>query len=111
MDSTLFVQIVSMMTLIGIPSIFATTMWCIKTCQKYTKQLKILMNAQQAQMRSQLLKDYYEYKNRGYVLDVELKEWENQYNAYHALGANGVLDKRYNELLSMPSQPTIPTNN
>ena len=52
-----------------------------------------------------LLKDYKEYDKKGYVLDIELKDWENQYQAYHQLGANGVLDDRYKRLLELPDNP------
>ncbi|MBQ0090885.1 MAG: hypothetical protein KBT27_16290 [Prevotellaceae bacterium] len=100
-----FIQVVTAMGLIGIPSIFSLTMWCVKECTKYSKQLIILMRAQKAQMRAQLLKDYSFYKNQGWISDVELKEWVNQYNAYHELvGENGVLDDRYKKLLELPNE-------
>lgn len=60
------------------------------------------MKSQQAQMRSQLLKDYSTYKAQGYITDLQLQDWENQYQAYHELGANGVLDSRRAELLNLP---------
>lgn len=89
----------------GIPSIFAMTMYCIKECQKFTRQLNILHSAQKAQMRSQLLTEYYKIKERGFVWSDELDDWMNQYDAYHELvGVNGVLDARKNELASYPSQ-------
>lgn len=97
--------ILSWLSILGIPSIFAMTVWCVKTCRTYTKQIKILFQSQQAQMRAQLLKDYKEYEKKGYVLDIELKDWENQYQAYHQLGANGVLDDRYKRLLELPNNP------
>ena len=65
------------------------------------------MNAQQAQMRSQLLKDYYKYKERGFVYEAELQDWLNQYEAYHSLGANGIMDKRKETLLNMETRAEI----
>ena len=89
----------------GIPSIFAMTMYCIKECQKFTRQLNILHSAQKAQMRSQLLSAYYKIKDRGFVWSDELDDWMNQYKAYHELvGENGVLDARKTELEHFPSQ-------
>lgn len=89
------VQFVTWLGIFGIPSIFSLTMWCVKSCKKYTKQLKILMQAQKAQMRAQLLKDYTFYMRQGYISQLELDEWENQYQAYHQLvGPNGILDDR-----------------
>lgn len=90
--------------LLGVPTIFAMTGFCIKACMTFAKQLKILMSAQKAQMRSQLLTQYYSYIQRGQIFDDELDEWENQYQAYHQLvGPNGVLDSKRNHLLTMPT--------
>lgn len=96
---------VTWLTIFGTPSIFATTMYCIKECRKFTKQLQILHSAQKAQMRSQLLEQYYLIKNRGYVFADELDDWNNQYKAYHELvGENGVLDARKDELVKFESR-------
>lgn len=90
---------------LGIPPIFTITVWCARECKKFTKKLEILHAAQKAQMRSQLLTQYYEIKNRGYVFVDELDDWINQYMAYHELvGENGVLDARKAELIAMPSK-------
>lgn len=90
---------------IGIPPIFTVTVWCAKECIKFTKKLEILHKAQKAQMRSQLLTQYYLIKQRGFVWSDELDDWINQYNAYHELvGENGVLDVRKDELTKFPSQ-------
>lgn len=98
-------EIVSILGILGIPSIFAMTMYCIKECRRFAKQLDILHSAQKAQMRSQLLEQYYLIKNRGYVYADELDDWMNQYKAYHELvGDNGVLDSRKDELVKFPSQ-------
>lgn len=75
--------------------------------KKYSEQIKTLMNAQQAQMRSQLLKDYYTYKQRGYVYESELEDWENQYQAYHSLGANGIMDRRRETLFNLETRKEI----
>lgn len=99
------VALVTFMGIFGIPSIFSMTVWCVKKCNKYTNQLIILMKAQKAQMRSQLLKDYSFYAKQGWISDIELKEWQNQYNAYHQLvGENGVLDNRYEKLKDLPNE-------
>lgn len=97
--------IVDCLALIGIPSIFAMTMWCVKKCTTYTNQLKILHKAQKAQMRAQLMRSYYEIKERTYAWDDELDEWINQYTAYHELvGPNDVLDARKMELLKIRTE-------
>lgn len=96
-----FTIILGWMAMLGVPSIFAVALWCVKTCSGYSKQFIILMKAQKAQMRSQLLKDYYEYSRRGWLLQAEQDEWQNQYKAYHELvGDNGVLDSKKDILMN-----------
>lgn len=96
---------------LGIPSIFAMTVWCIRSCIHYTKQLKVLAKAQQAQMRSQLLEQYHHYMDGGWISEEHMEDWENQYQAYHSLGENGVLDSRREALLKLPNSAPNNTNN
>lgn len=97
-------EIASWLGFLGVPSIFAMTIYCIKECRAFTEQFKILQNAQKAQMRSQLMDQYYKYSTRGEIYDDELDDWINQYNAYHKLvGNNGVLDKKRELLLDLPT--------
>ncbi len=62
------------------------------------------MKSQQAQMRTKLLELYYKYKEKGYITSDELDDWENQYQSYHELGQNGIMDSRREELLAMPNK-------
>ena len=98
------------MGMLGIPSIFAMTAWCIKNCIQYTKQLKVLAKAQQAQMRSQLLQQYHLYMDDGWISEEHMEDWENQYQAYHSLGENGVLDSRRADLLKLKSTDNFPSS-
>lgn len=96
---------VALLATLGFPTIFAMTVWCIKACKKFFKNLDTLQSAQKAQMRSQLLDQYYKYQERGWIYEDELNEWVNQHKAYHSLvGENGVLEAREKELLTMPSK-------
>ena len=98
-------NVVIWMEILGIPTIFGLTSWCVNQCICFKRKLDILMKAQKAQMRAQLLKDYYFYEKQGWISDIEMKEWQNQYNAYHELvGENGVLDDRYRKLLNLPNR-------
>lgn len=100
-------EISKWLDIIGIPTVFGLTSWCVIACIKFFKKLDILSKAQKAQMRSQLLNQYYMYKAIGSIAQEDLDDWINQYDAYHELvGPNGVLDKRKEELISMPSVPS-----
>jgi len=100
-----FREIMSLLKDLGLPTIFAISTWCAYKCRVFTKSLKILHAAQKAQMRSQMLEQYYVIKERGWVWDTELTEWCNQYKAYHELvGENAILDSRKEELVHFPSK-------
>ena len=93
--------VLNFLAVLGVPTFFAVVCALTKKVGKYSGQIKILMNAQQAQMRAQLLKDYYTYLQRGFILESELEDWENQYQAYHSLGANGIMDNRRERLFKL----------
>ena len=100
-------EFVAWLGILGIPSIFTMTVWCIKSCLQYTKQLRVLIKAQQAQMRSQLLEQYHYYMDCGWISEEHMEDWENQYQAYHSLGENGVLDSRREELLKLTNKKPV----
>lgn len=92
------------MALIGFPTLFACVIYFIKVCYKIGKQISILMNAQQKQMRRDLTQDYHKYMEAGHIEDDDLDMWENAYQAYHSLGANGIMDARREELIKLNSK-------
>lgn len=101
-------EFVAWLGILGIPTIFTMMSWCIKECKSFARKMDILQSAQKAQMRSQLLHQYYEYKDvvngGGKIADCDVQEWINQYVAYHTLvGNNGVLDARKDDLLTFPT--------
>lgn len=96
----MFETILKIMSLIGLPSLVAIVVYLFKLGMK----IRILMKAVQAQMRSSLLADYKMFMEQGWISDDDLLEWENQYQAYHQLGQNGVLDKRRDQLMELPNQ-------
>ena len=99
--------ILNILAILGFPSLFVLVSVTVKRMKKYSEQIKILMEAQQAQMRSQILKDYYTYKRRGFIYEAELQDWEDCYKKYHSLGANGVMNKRYENLLDFETRAEI----
>lgn len=98
------INFVTFLGILGIPTIFSMTMYCIKACRTFSRQLVTLMESQKAQMRAQLLKDFKRYSAQGYVDIDELTEWMNSYKQYETLpGANEVLDAKKDELLKLPN--------
>ena len=96
-------DILSILGLIGIPTIGTMTCWCVKKCKEFTRNLRILMEAQQKQMARDLTNDYKIYMKQGFIEDEDLEIWEQQYQKYHALGANGIMDKKRDKLLDLPN--------
>ena len=98
--------VASWLAVIGVPSIFTMIAGMIVAIRKSVKHIDILQKAQKAQMRSQLLKQYDEYIRQGYIEQIYLDDWMNQYKAYHFLvGDNEVLEVKKRTLLELPNRP------
>lgn len=96
--------IVNFMALVGIPSLFACAMYFIKACMKFSQKVDVLMNAVQKQMKRDLTNDYHKYMKQGFIDDDDLDAWIENYEAYHALGMNGVLTARRDDLIKLNSK-------
>lgn len=94
-------NIASVMALFGVPSLFALASYFVRACIKFSKKIDILMNAQQKQMRRELEMDYHKYMDQGWIDDQSLNLWNEGYKAYHALGENGIMDSRRDELIKL----------
>ena len=98
-----FIDYLKILNIIGIPSLVVMAGWCVKKTIQFGKAIKILADAQQKQMRRDLMADYHRFKRQGFIEEEDLDTWEAAYQAYHALGANGVMDARREDLIKMPS--------
>lgn len=94
-------NIASVMALFGVPSLFALASYFVKACVKFSKKIDILMNAQQKQMRRELTMDFHRYMAEGHIDDDDLDMWEQAYQAYHALGKNGIMDNYRQKLIEL----------
>lgn len=97
-------HVVDVMAIIGIPTLFSCVAYFFRICYKFGKRLDTLMNAQQKQMRRDLTLDYHKYMDAGHIEDDDLDMWENAYQAYHSLGANGIMDSRRDDLIKLNSK-------
>lgn len=98
-------NIVNLMALIGIPSLFACAAYFVKACVRFSKKLDILMSAVQKQMRRELTQDYHRYMDAGCIDDDDLELWMSGYNSYHELHQNGVMDSRKDDLIDLNAHP------
>ncbi|MBR4406090.1 MAG: hypothetical protein IKT30_06925 [Bacteroidaceae bacterium] len=97
-------QVLDVMAIIGIPSLFTMVVFMLKKLFSLGKKMAILMDAQQKQMRRDLTLDYHKYMAAGQIDDDDLDMWEQAYQAYHALGENGIMDARRQDLIHLNSQ-------
>ena len=94
-------RVLTWANIIGVPALFTITVWFGKKVILFGSQMKILMNAQQKQMRRELTMDFHMYMEHGYIEDDELDLWEAGYQAYHELGQNGIMDNRRDKLIEL----------
>lgn len=94
-------NVASAMALFGVPSLCALATYFVKACVKFSKKIDILMNAQQKQMRRELQMDFHKYIDAGHIDDEDLDMWEQNFQAYHALGKNGIMDNYRQKLIEL----------
>lgn len=68
------------------------------------KDLVLVKKGAQATCRYDLEELYAIVEKEGYCSDEDKQKFEDIYQAYHALGKNGVMDAKRTKLLSMPEQ-------
>lgn len=59
----------------------------------------------QALLRAQMIHDYNKWNERGYAPIYARQNFENCWQQYHALGANGVMNDIHTKFLALPTEP------
>ena len=57
----------------------------------------------QALLRAQMINDYNLWHEKGYAPIYAKENFENMWNQYHNLGANGVMDNLHQKFLELPT--------
>ena len=74
--------------------------------RKHIEEIRLANNrGTQALLRDRLLQGYHFFMRRGMVTYGEARNYENMYEAYHALGKNGVMDGIFEEFQKIPIRP------
>lgn len=71
---------------------------------KIEEDLEKVKSGDQASLRNDLYQLYDVCKKKGYASMGERINFDNLYNNYHELGANGVMDDTYNKFMALPSE-------
>ena len=95
-------QILSLTLGSGLLVTILTAVWRkIKVNEKKTESVQLGV---QALLRDRLYSTYMHYQEKGYAPIYARENFENMYNQYHTLGANGVMDDIYRKFMTLPTK-------
>lgn len=101
-------DIYKIISLLGIPSlIVAFTRYLQLTTKKIIDDNKAVKTGVQALLRSQMIADYNKYSKKGYAPVFAKQNFENCWQQYHNLGANGVMDCLHDKFLELDESENI----
>lgn len=93
-------QILSLTLGSGLIITILTAVWKkIKANESKTESVQLGV---QALLRDRLYSTYMHYQEKGYAPIYARENFENMYNQYHVLGANGVMDDIYRKFMALP---------
>lgn len=89
--------------LFGVPAILAGIFKFLHSLIKKNKDDTVALKfGIQALLRSQMIADYNKYNEKGYAPVYARENFENCWEQYHSLGANGVMDDLHEKFLNLP---------
>ena len=101
--------VISVLQFLGIPAIFSAAIIAVAT--NFAKRIKenddetqAVKSGVQALLRAQMISEYNKAKDRGYAPIYAKDNFQNMWDNYHNLGANGVMDAIKDEYLAMPNR-------
>ena len=86
------------LTLLGAPALLAVVVKVV-----YNSIRGVRMGVQ-ALLRAQMIDDFNRYSEKGYAPIYARENFENCYQQYHRLGANGVMDDLRSKFMALPTQ-------
>lgn len=90
--------------LLGVPGIFGAVLSII--CGRLSKNIKDTKSVKlgiQALLRAQMINDYNKWMERGYAPIYAKENFDNMWEHYHSLGANGVMDDIHEKFIDLPT--------
>ena len=89
---------------LGVPSVMSILIWFYHIIRKQSVQYAALKMGLQAMLRSQMINDYNYWSEKGYAPVYARQNFENLWEQYHALGANGVMNDIHEKFLDLPTR-------
>ena len=93
--------LITILTSSGIIGIF--TKFLLSRLKAAEQKQNALELGVQALLRDRLIYQYEKYKSHGFAPIYAKENFENLYEQYHKLGANGVMDSIHEEFKNLPS--------
>lgn len=91
-------------SLLGVPSVMSILVWFYHIIKKQSVQYVALKMGLQAMLRAQMINDYNYWSEKGYAPVYARQNFENLWEQYHALGANGVMNDIHERFLDLPTR-------
>lgn len=103
-------SIYQVLCLFGIPSIFVTVVvalfkYLFAENKRSKEELKAVKKGIQALLRAQMVNEFKSWSEKGYAPIYARQNFENCWQQYHTLGANGVMDDIHNKFFELPTNP------
>lgn len=93
-------DIITLLVAMGIPTALASFLWGrVKGLHNDNKAVK---EGVQALLRAQMIADYNRYSEKGFAPIYARDNFENCWQRYHDLGANGVMDNIHQKFMALP---------
>lgn len=89
---------------LGVPSVMSILAWFYHIIRKHSVQYAALKMGLQAMLRAQMINDYNYWSEKGYAPVYARQNFENLWEQYHALGANGVMNDIHEKFLDLPTR-------
>ena len=96
------------LSLLGIPGMLVSLFTFIGVQIKQNKAVKLGL---QAILRDRLLQAYHFYKHQGWASYDDKQNVLNLYTQYEILGPNGIMERKHEEFLALPDEPSAAHNN
>ena len=96
--------------LFGIPSIIGAAIlafikYLLADNKRKNEEIKALKKGIQALLRAQMVNEFKNWSEKGFAPIYARQNFENCWQQYHTLGANGVMDDIHNKFFELPTNP------
>ncbi len=99
----------NVLCLFGVPSIILTfILYLFRRISDSDRKMRAVEKGIQALLRSQMITDFNHYGEKGYAPIYARENFENCWQNYHQLGANGVMDDIHGRFMDLPTSRNEP---